>query len=848
MRYLSMILCYFIFFPTPNAQNIAINNSGNTADESALLDVQSTDKGVLIPRMSQTQREAINNPANGLLVFDLNSQGFWFYDNAQWVELTRLSQLSDLDNDTDIEVEATPDEDAIRMRIQGDPGLVLQQSSNGVHRFDTYEYSRNLFFGHNAGMNSSSGFNTFLGYETGMENIGGAQNVFIGYQAGMNNEEGDGTIAIGYRAGQQNTGSFNIFMGRHAGLINGDATGNTFIGYNSGDSNTSGSNNVFLGYNTAISNVDGASNTFVGQGSGFYNASGSDNTFVGMGSGRRNRTGERNVAVGNNALGTTSTSGDHGDGNTALGYRAGFTLNTSSHNSYLGEYAGYYNEIGDGNTVLGSEAGYFMTNGNCNTVLGFRAYRHNNGGMKNIAIGDSSMLNTTGSYNISIGDMAGLQSEGSHNIFIGRDAGAENDNSNENVFIGSRSGSLNSGGEFNTFIGSETGRNNTTANGNSFMGFHAGDRTTVGAENTFIGNLAGHGNTTGEQNVSLGHHSLYGNRFGSRNVALGFEALANTADVNNEITRTENTALGYRAGFIDMGNYNITLGSHSEAGDGAYNISLGVEASTAGGVITPPGSYGIAIGYQSNAGGANSISIGKSTTANDGNIILGNNGSSGFGVYNSVGIGDNVSLTQQNSIVLGDENNSFNNVGIGTSSPNAKLEIYNTDTYGLLLSAVQSGETALQVWDNRGMSIGDNFIPPTRGLRVWGSTFLGANLDVSNSTTIGNLLYVNTNIMPEDYQVAIDGKVACTEIRVQAVEDWPDYVFETDYPLMHINDFRDFIATHKHLPGVPAAKEVHESGFELGKTQEILLEKIEELSLYILQLEERLSDLEKTQK
>ena len=306
MRIIIICLSFITFTLSLEAQNISINTNGDAPDESALLDIQSTDKGLLIPRMTSTQRGDILNAANGLLVFDTDSQSFWFYDQTEWVELaSQPTHLSDADNDTDIHVESSPDEDAIRMRIQGDEGLVLQQSPSGVHRFSTYELSRNLFFGYNAGMNSTSGFNTFLGYETGLNNIGGAQNVFIGYQAGESNEEGDGNVSIGYRAGNSNIGSFNTFIGRNAGLDNEDADGNVFVGHNSGDSNVSGANNVFMGYNSAASNINGENNTFVGQGSGFYNSSGSDNTFIGEDSGRRNRTGSNNVAVGSNALGTT---------------------------------------------------------------------------------------------------------------------------------------------------------------------------------------------------------------------------------------------------------------------------------------------------------------------------------------------------------------------------------------------------------------------------------------------------------------------------------------------------------------------------------------------------------------
>jgi hypothetical protein len=69
------------------SQGVGINNTNSTPDASAMLDVNSTDKGILVPRMTTTQRAAIANPATGLLVFDNTSTSFWFYNGTAWTEL-----------------------------------------------------------------------------------------------------------------------------------------------------------------------------------------------------------------------------------------------------------------------------------------------------------------------------------------------------------------------------------------------------------------------------------------------------------------------------------------------------------------------------------------------------------------------------------------------------------------------------------------------------------------------------------------------------------------------------------------------------------------------------------------
>jgi hypothetical protein len=82
-----VILCSVI---SVNAQSVAINTNGNAADNSAMLDISSSNKGLLAPRMTTAQRTAIASPANGLLVFDTDSRSFWFYSSAAstWVQLS----------------------------------------------------------------------------------------------------------------------------------------------------------------------------------------------------------------------------------------------------------------------------------------------------------------------------------------------------------------------------------------------------------------------------------------------------------------------------------------------------------------------------------------------------------------------------------------------------------------------------------------------------------------------------------------------------------------------------------------------------------------------------------------
>ncbi|MBL7726961.1 MAG: hypothetical protein JNM68_04710 [Dinghuibacter sp.] len=115
-------------------------------------------------------------------------------------------------------------------------------------------------------------------------------------------------------------------------------------------------------------------------------------------------------------------------------------------------------------------------------------------------------------------------------------------------------------------------------------------------------------------------------------------------------------------------------------------------------------------------------------------------------------------------------------------------------------------------------------------------------LAINNSGTvkIGNVnvtgsykLFVETGILTEKVKVA-----------VRTSADWADHVFNKNYPLMPLKQVEAFVQQHKHLPGVPAADEMVKQGNDLGKTDALLLQKIEELTLYIIQQQKKIEALE----
>lgn len=104
---------------------------------------------------------------------------------------------------------------------------------------------------------------------------------------------------------------------------------------------------------------------------------------------------------------------------------------------------------------------------------------------------------------------------------------------------------------------------------------------------------------------------------------------------------------------------------------------------------------------------------------------------------------------------------------------------------------------------------------------------------------------------PGIYKLAVNGKIIATEIVVKEYDNWPDYVFANNYNLRSLGEVENFINENGHLPEVPSAKVVEETGVGVGEMNAVLLKKVEELTLYAIQqgklikaLEEKLEKME----
>jgi len=143
---------------------------------------------------------------------------------------------------------------------------------------------------------------------------------------------------------------------------------------------------------------------------------------------------------------------------------------------------------------------------------------------------------------------------------------------------------------------------------------------------------------------------------------------------------------------------------------------------------------------------------------------------------------------------------------------------------------------------------------PSQALDVRGNAYIRDNLGIKESNpqyplhVTGNS-YITGNVgigsVPSStYKLGVNGKIGCKEI-VVTNSGWADYVFEPDYELMTLGKLESFIQDNKRLPEIPSAAHVEENGVELSAMNVLLLKKVEELTLYILEQNKRIETLEK---
>jgi hypothetical protein len=93
------------------------------------------------------------------------------------------------------------------------------------------------------------------------------------------------------------------------------------------------------------------------------------------------------------------------------------------------------------------------------------------------------------------------------------------------------------------------------------------------------------------------------------------------------------------------------------------------------------------------------------------------------------------------------------------------------------------------------------------------------------------------------YKLAVNGAAIFNTVKVKPTGSWPDYVFRKGYQLPGLGELEQYIQKYGHLPGVVAAREAEKNGVDVGENQAMLLKKVEELTLYIIQQQREIDEL-----
>jgi uncharacterized coiled-coil protein SlyX len=459
-------------FPSTGAAGI-----GTIApNASSLLDITSTNKGVLIPRMTKAQRDGILTPVEGLLIYQTNSTaGFYYYDGGAWKAISSKGANTSLSN-----LSATAINENLLPAADNTKDLGSSTSSWKDMYADGFFYMDGTKFLDNTGDNLQVG-------NTGNTTNTGTFNTFVGTNSGKTNT----------------SGNYNTSTGNNALTANTSGTYNSAYGYNTLAANTKGTANTGNGVSALSANTTGSSNTATGYAALRDNTIGYSNTSNGYAALSYNTTGNYNTAVGSFTM-TYSTDGDY---NTAIGGRALYSENTGSYNTVTGYQGLHSNTTGHDNVVSGYNAMLNNTSGGENVALGSESMKNSTTGSANTAVGSESLLNnTTGDLNTAIGaDALEGNTTGNSNTATGTEAGFSNQTGTDNCFYGNDAGHDNVSGNNNAFFGAQAGQN-TTASNNAFFGFDAGGSNSSGSNNTYLGYSA-EGGVTVTNATAIGYQS-----------------------------------------------------------------------------------------------------------------------------------------------------------------------------------------------------------------------------------------------------------------------------------------------------------------------------------------------------
>jgi hypothetical protein len=195
------------------------------------------------------------------------------------------------------------------------------------------------------------------------------------------------------------------------------------------------------------------------------------------------------------------------------------------------------------------------------------------------------------------------------------------------------------------------------------------------------------------------------------------------------------------------------------------------------------------------------------------------------------------------------------NVGVGVANPHHKLTIKGTEV-GDGVWVQSTGVQNIAMLSNMGQGYWNGLTQAGDNMLLWRGSDInvqdGGGLVIGpwTSSEEGIRILPSGNVgigtpNPGSFKLAVSGKIGAREVRVTNANPWPDYVFSKQYKLKSLSSLEEYISKNNRLPNMPSAEEVKNNGIELGKINTQVVEKIEELTLYVIELNKKIQKLEK---